>query len=104
MVSRKKLRNCIRKETYRYFFDKCGVEIIWPKLVDQIGNEKFNHYFHCKQLENEQALLRTILGSDCITVSYKKSQDKDFLNRIEKLLGYQRGDRREEKWQNQNGY
>jgi len=85
---RRKVKNCIRKDTYRYYFDEKNVNKVWKNLQDQFGKAVQWGAFPLFQIENEKILIRKSLKENSFTLIRKSTFSKSDEVLIHKLIDF----------------
>lgn len=78
---RVKVRNCIRKYTYRYFLIDDQAPMILSQLIKSLGNPHYLEAFGLFQFEAPQFTMRIFKNEAILTVIYK-NESIDFDERL----------------------
>lgn len=79
---------CIHPRTYKYFFSKDQVYLVWSRLEARYGKISQNGAFMCMQIESEFLIIRSTLGGNPITVIRKRGCKKEFIDELHAVVGY----------------
>lgn len=82
---KRKVRNCINKNTYRYYFLEAIMGDIWNLLENKYGKANELIGFNLYVLENERFLIKKSKFESAFTVIRKKLYARDddvFFNRL----------------------
>ena len=69
---RRRLRNCIRPDTYRYYLDDHLAEDQWNKIMQAFGNVIFMDGFNMFILDTNRFVLRKSANQNSFTLIKKK--------------------------------
>ena len=82
---RRKLRNCIRKDTFRYFVEQEKISYIWDQIILKYGPPVVLTDFSMEIVEDERAKFKKGI-KECQFTLIKKTdfnqQDEQFINRL----------------------
>lgn len=85
---RVKLRNCIRKDTYRYYLSDANSEYAWMKLQEVFGKAQKWGDIDIFVIENEKFIMRKAENENAFTLIRKKmfsSEDEAVIHLIVKF-------------------
>lgn len=85
-----KLRNCIRKNTYRYYFEDDDILSIWNEIQQVFGKAREWMGVGLLNIENDRLIIRKSLNECSFTLIKKKNfsdSDEEILHNI---LGFKK--------------
>lgn len=80
---------CIHPRTFKYFFPRDTVKLLWERLAARYGNLKMNGAFRMMEIEAEQFFLRAVIGGNPITVIRKRSCTDAAIDELHAIFGYE---------------
>ncbi|MDA8792357.1 hypothetical protein N9N67_03880 [Bacteriovoracaceae bacterium] len=87
-VYRRKLRNCIRKDTFRYYLENDKDNFIWKCIENKFGPIVDFPKFNLVQIENEKFIMRKSMNEDAFTLIRKKQFTPEDEVIIHQLIGF----------------
>ncbi|MBC77739.1 MAG: hypothetical protein CME64_17165 [Halobacteriovoraceae bacterium] len=81
---KRKLRNCIRKDTYQYYVQESTIQDIWKEIVSYFGTPRILDDFSLEIIEDERAIIKKGLSEAKFTLIKKsqfKREDEEFIAR-----------------------
>ena len=85
---RERLYACIHPETYKYFFQKDRVALVWQTLAGRYGAIVRNEAFRIMQIEGDRFLFRSTHLANPITVIRKRGCTSAHVDELHAILGY----------------
>lgn len=83
---------CIHPETYKYFFDRRDVPLVWQRLAAAYGELRRLPGFGVMEIQGERFILRATAGGNPITVIRTRKCEAADVAALHRLIGYQGGD------------
>jgi hypothetical protein len=86
--TRRKLRNCIRKDTYRYFFDLKILDEVWPLIEKEYGVGKILKGFNIIVVETDRLIIKRGVSECKFTLIKKKLFNKQDEDQFHQIVGF----------------
>lgn len=88
-VRREKLKNCIRKDAFRYYFPtETDVDRIWKALCSTYGEDMHCCPFPIREINNDSIQLRKVDGDNFISVVWLNNGRVSGEPTLHTLLGF----------------
>ncbi len=82
------LRNCIRRDTYRYCMEKCKFQDIWKALSSRFGEPRQFGSLDLYEINTPSFLLRGSLHTASVTLIKKKGLEDLDLDQFHQIVDF----------------